>query len=298
MNLFRILTIGLLFLTIQSCNQFNKQKNSNNLSEIINSYQDHDGYDFQKYPLGLVTREYYKNQSDFANKLLLNLASIDTSFLNENDKISFKLLSFELNDIIHYYEYERFLNPLLSDAGFHSSLGYMVKPLYNYKQVKEYIQKLNAIPDYVDQNFVNLREGLSKGMSQPLVIFKGYESTYNDHITKDFKDNYFYSPFMSLPNDLTNSQIDSILYEGQKAIEESVIPEFKRIKEFFEKEYFPNTRTKIGISETPNGLEYYQNRINYYTTSTSYNADIIHEIGLEEVSRIRKEMEKIISDLS
>tara|TARA_B100000427_G_scaffold224995_1_gene188642 strand:+ start:718 stop:2451 length:1734 start_codon:yes stop_codon:yes gene_type:complete len=297
MNLFRILTIGLLFLTIQSCNQFNKQKNSNNLSEIINSYQDHDGYDFQKYPLGLVTREYYKNQSDFANKLLLNLASIDTSFLNENDKISFKLLSFELNDIIHYYEYERFLNPLLSDAGFHSSLGYMVKPLYNYKQVKEYIQKLNAIPDYVDQNFVNLREGLSKGMSQPLVIFKGYESTYNDHITKDFKDNYFYSPFMSLPNDLTNSQIDSILYEGQKAIEESVIPEFKRIKEFFEKEYFPNTRTKIGISETPNGLEYYQNRINYYTTSTSYNADIIHEIGLEEVSRIRKEMEKIISDL-
>ena len=43
MNLFRILTIGLLFLTIQSCNQFNKQKNSNNLSEIINSYQDHDG---------------------------------------------------------------------------------------------------------------------------------------------------------------------------------------------------------------------------------------------------------------
>tara|TARA_B100001996_G_scaffold159195_1_gene121291 strand:+ start:455 stop:2188 length:1734 start_codon:yes stop_codon:yes gene_type:complete len=297
MNLFRILTIGLLFLTIQSCNQFNKQKNSNNLSEIINSYQDHDGYDFQKYPLGLVTREYYKNQSDFANKLLLNLASIDTSFLNENDKISFKLLSFELNDIIHYYEYERFLNPLLSDAGFHSSLGYMVKPLYNYKQVKEYIQKLNAIPDYVDQNFVNLREGISKGMSQPLVIFKGYESTYNDHITKDFKDNYFYSPFMSLPNDLTNSQIDSILYEGQKAIEESVIPEFKRIKEFFEKEYFPNTRTKIGISETPNGLEYYQNRINYYTTSTSYNADIIHEIGLEEVSRIRKEMEKIISDL-
>jgi len=297
MNLFRILTIGLLFLTIQSCNQFNKQKNSNNLGEIINSYQDHDGYDFQKYPLGLVTREYYKNQSDFANKLLLNLASIDTSFLNENDKISFKLLSFELNDIIHYYEYERFLNPLLSDAGFHSSLGYMVKPLYNYKQVKEYIQKLNAIPDYVDQNFVNLREGISKGMSQPLVIFKGYESTYNDHITKDFKDNYFYSPFMSLPNDLTNSQIDSILYEGQKAIEESVIPEFKRIKEFFEKEYFPNTRTKIGISETPNGLEYYQNRINYYTTSTSYNADIIHEIGLEEVSRIRKEMEKIISDL-
>ncbi len=298
MNLLRIFTIALFLITIQSCDQYNRNKNSNKLTEIINSYQDHDGYDYKKYPLGLVTKEHYKNESDFANELLLNLASIDTSFLNENDKISYKLLSFKLQDIIDYYEFERYLNPLLSDSGFHSSLGYMVKPLYNYKQVKEYINKLNALPDYVDQHFINLREGLSKGVSQPLVIFKGYESTYNDHITKDFKANYFYSPFLNMPDDLSESQIDSVLYEGQKAIEQSVIPEFKRIKEFFEKEYFPNTRTKIGVSEIQDGLDYYQNRINYYTTSKSYTADIIHEIGIKEVSRIKKEMVKIISDLN
>ena len=298
MNLFRIFTIALFLITIQSCDEYNRNKNSNKLTEIINSYQDHDGYDYKKYPLGLVTKEHYKNESDFANELLLNLASIDTSFLNENDKISYKLLSFKLQDIIDYYEFERYLNPLLSDSGFHSSLGYMVKPLYNYKQVKEYISKLNALPDYVDQHFINLREGLSKGVSQPLVIFKGYESTYDDHITKDFKANYFYSPFLNMPDDLSESQIDSVLYEGQKAIEQSVIPEFKRIKEFFEKEYFPNTRTKIGVSEIQDGLDYYQNRINYYTTSKSYTADIIHEIGIKEVSRIKKEMVKIISDLN
>ena len=298
MNLFRIFTIALFLITIQSCDEYNRNKNSNKLTEIINSYQDHDGYDYKKYPLGLVTKEHYKNESDFANELLLNLASIDTSFLNENDKISYKLLSFKLQDIIDYYEFERYLNPLLSDSGFHSSLGYMVKPLYNYKQVKEYINKLNALPDYVDQHFINLREGLSKGVSQPLVIFKGYESTYNDHITKDFKANYFYSPFLNMPDDLSESQIDSVLYEGQKAIEQSVIPEFKRIKEFFEKEYFPNTRTKIGVSEIQDGLDYYQNRINYYTTSKSYTADIIHKIGIKEVSRIKKEMVKIISDLN
>ena len=297
MNLYRIITIVLLIITIQSCNQFKSNKNSDRLNEVINTYQDHEGYDSKKYPLGLVTKEHYKNEADFANELLLGLSLIDTTYLDDNDKISFKLLGFKLQDIIDYYEFERHLNPLLSDAGFHSSLGYMVRPLYNYDQVKNYLNKLNAIPDYVDQYFVNLREGLSKGVSQPLVIFKGYESTYNDHITRDHKDNYFYSPFKNLPDDLNQSQIDSILYEGQKAIEESVIPEFKRIKEFFENEYFPNTRTKIGISEIENGLDYYQNRINFYTTSKSYNADKIHKIGLDEVSRIRQGMIKIISDL-
>ena len=297
MNLYRIITIVLLIITIQSCNQFKSNKNSDRLNEVINTYQDHKGYDSKKYPLGLVTKEHYKNEADFANELLLGLSLIDTTYLDDNDKISFKLLGFKLQDIIDYYEFERHLNPLLSDAGFHSSLGYMVRPLYNYDQAKNYLNKLNAIPDYVDQYFVNLREGLSKGVSQPLVIFKGYESTYNDHITRDHKDNYFYSPFKNLPVDLNQSQIDSILYEGQKAIEESVIPEFKRIKEFFENEYFPNTRTKIGISEIENGLDYYQNRINFYTTSKSYNADKIHKIGLDEVSRIRQGMIKIISDL-
>ena len=297
MNLYRIITIVLLIITIQSCNQFKSNKNSDRLNEVINTYQDHEGYDSKKYPLGLVTKEHYKNEADFANELLLGLSLIDTTYLDDNDKISFKLLGFKLQDVIDYYEFERHLNPLLSDAGFHSSLGYMVRPLYNYNQVKNYLNKLNAIPDYVDQYFVNLREGLSKGVSQPLVIFKGYESTYNDHITRDHKDNYFYSPFKNLPDDLNQNQIDSILYEGQKAIEESVIPEFKRIKEFFENEYFPNTRTKIGISEIENGLDYYQNRINFYTTSKSYNADKIHKIGLDEVSRIRQGMIKIISDL-
>ena len=297
MNLYRLFIIVILLITIQSCNQFKSNKNSDRLNEVINTYQDHEGYDSRKYPLGLVTKEHYKNEADFANGLLLGLSLIDTTYLDDNDKISFKLLGFKLQDIIDYYEFERHLNPLLSDTGFHSSLGYMVRPLYNYNQVKNYLNKLNAIPDYVDQYFVNLREGLSKGVSQPLVIFKGYESTYNDHITRDHKDNYFYSPFKNLPDDLNQSQIDSILYEGQKAIEESVIPEFKRIKEFFENEYFPNTRTKIGISEIENGLDYYQNRINFYTTSKSYNADKIHKIGLDEVSRIRKGMIKIISDL-
>ena len=31
------------------------------------------------------------------------------------------------------------------------------------------------------------------------------------------------------------------------------MPQFKRIKEFFENEYYPKTRTSIGISSTPNG---------------------------------------------
>ena len=278
---------------IFSCDRENEK-----LEIIIQEYQNHEAYDYKDYPLGNFSEEHFRSEKEFAENLLVKLSYIDVKKLDENDNISFELLSFVLEDIVAYYDFERFLNPLLSDSGFHSSLVYNVRPMYNYNQIKNYLNKLNSIPQYVDQYLPLLRKGLKKGVSQPLIIFDGYESTYNDHITKDFELNYFYSPFKTLPNALSQTQKDSVLIEAKKAIEKSVVPQFIRIKDFFEKEYYPNTRTTIGVSETPNGAEFYQNRINYYTTSTLYSADEIHQIGLKEVARIKEEMIKIIEDLN
>ena len=283
----------ILIFIIYSCNS-----NHEKLGVVIKEYQNHNGYDYDEYPLGNFSEDYFKNEKEFAENLLLKLSKIDASKLNENDNISYELLSFELHDIIAYYDFERFLNPLLSDSGFHSSLVYHVRPVNNYKQIKNYLNKLNSIPQYVDQYLPLLRKGIEKGVSQPLIIFKGYESTYNDHITENYKSNYFYSPFNNLPKDLSQIQKDSILIEAQKSIEKNVVPQFIKIKDFFENEYYPNTRNSIGVSETPNGLEFYQNRIDYYTTSKTYTADKIHEIGLTEVARIKKEMIKIIEELN
>ena len=275
-----------------SCNSDKK-----NLENIIQEYQNHESYDYKEYPLGNFSENHFKQEKEFAFNILSKLSKIDVNKLDENDNISYELLSFILNDIIAYYDFERFLNPLLSDSGFHSSLVYNVRPLYDYEQVKNYLNKLNSIPQYVDQYLPLLRRGIEKGVSQPLIIFNGYESTYDDHITDNYESNYFYSPFKNLPKDLSQAHKDSILIEAKKAIEKNVVPQFVRIKEFFEKEYYPNTRKTIGVSETPNGSEFYQNRINYYTTSKNYTADEIHQIGLNEVSRIKKEMIKIIEEL-
>jgi len=297
MNYFKAI-ITLLLLVILGCKKSDTNNSSTELSTIINAYQDHEGYDEKEYPLGLFTKEYFQAEAEFATSILNELSKVNSDDLNETNRISLALLKFKLQDEVDYFEFERYLNPLLSDAGFHSSLNYMVGPLANYDKIKEYLNKLNALPDFVDQNFENLRTGLEKGVSQPRVIFNGYESTYNDHIVDNYQDHYFYSPFNNLPETLTLGQKDSVLSAAKTAIENSVVPQFKRIKKFFETEYYPKTRTTLGVSETPDGQEYYQNRINFYTTSDQYTADDIHQIGINEVARIKAEMEKIIKSLN
>ncbi|MCK0123850.1 DUF885 domain-containing protein [Gelidibacter sp. F2691] len=267
------------------------------LDSLILVYEQHRGYNQNDYPLGLYTKGYFKAEAEFSEDLRDKLLKIDTSGLTETEQISAELLKFALQDNIDYYKFEQFLNPLLSDTGFHTNLTYQVRPLTSYAQVKNYLTRLNAIPEFVSQNLENLKEGLRKGVSQPLVIFKGYESTYNDHIVPNFEDSYYYAPFKNLPADVSPAQKDSILTAAKITIETKVTPEFKRIKTFFETEYFPKTRTTLGVSETPNGKEFYQNRINYYTTSTQYTAEDIHQIGIKEVARIKAEMQKIITSL-
>lgn len=291
----RIIQLVVLFMFVGCANESDKTAES--LNKIIENYQDHEGYDEKEYPLGLFTKEHYESEANFAKEKLEELSKIDVDDLKETDRISAELLKFVLQDQIAYFDFERYLNPLLSDAGFHSNLNYSVRPINNYKQAINYLNKLNAIPDFVDQHFVNLREGLEKGVSQPRVIFNGYESTYNDHIVDVVEESYFYSPFKNLPDILTETQRDSVITAAKQAVEENVIPQFKRIKTFFETEYLPKTRTSLGVSETPGGKEYYQNRINFYTTSDQYTAEDIHQIGLKEVARIKAQMETIISDL-
>jgi uncharacterized protein (DUF885 family) len=299
MRVFKVL-LFLVVVLFYSCNGSDKVCNSSvkELEIMIESYEGRESYDKDEYPLGLFTREYYKAEAKYAEDQMQYFGCIKINELSETDQISAKLLKFVLQDKIDYYKFERFLNPLLSDSGFHSSLNYQIRPLNNYWEVKEYLRKLNSLTEFVEQHFVNLREGLERGVSQPKVIFEGYESTYNDHIVYDFKESPFYKPFQNLPAILNQSQRDSVLTVAKNTIEQIVVPEFKRIKTFFETEYLPKTRTTLGVSETLNGKAYYKNRIDFYTTSSQYSADDIHQIGIREVARIKAEMQKIIKELN
>ncbi len=221
---------------------------------------------------------------------------IDSKKLNEDDLISYTLLEFVLNETVIKYKYKTHWNPILSDAGFHSSLTYRVRPITNKKTALSYLKLLKSVPNYISQQSTLIKKGLDARISQPLVIFKGYESTYEKHITLTAEENYYYSPFKKLPKQLSIYEKDSLRKAAKEVVLNDVIPAFKNVKSFFENIYYPNTRKSIGISETPNGAEYYQSRIDYYTTLNE-TPKSIHEKGLKEVARIREKMESIVDEV-
>lgn len=283
-----------LFLTIfmTACSVEKLQLETFN--RLVDSYQDFESYDAKQYPLGDFSEERFEKENQFWKDLSFQLNQLDTLGFSRTDRISYELLQFELKNHQADFTFKTHWNPILSDAGFHNSLVYRVRSLASAEEAENYLLLLNALPTYVEQNIILLRKGLDAGIAQPLIIFKGYENTYNRHIDVALENHFYYQPFLSLPPSISKEKQAALKEEGKRLIQEKVIPSFKEIKRFFEEEYYLKARPEIGVNTTPNGLKYYQNRIDYYTT-LNLTAEEIHATGLEEVAKIRKDMEDIIS---
>ena len=281
-------------MVIVACNNSTPEQE---LNSLIQSYQDYKKDPNTNYPLGDYSEYRFEKQAAFCDSLLTQLKKINTKNFIEDDRISFKLLEFVLNEAITKYKFKMHWNPILSDAGFHTSLTYHVRPITSKKNALNYLKLLKAIPLFIKQQTELIKKGLDAGMGQPLVIFKGYESTYEQHITATAEENFYYSPFLNLPNPLSQREKDSLKTAAKNIILEDVIPSFRYVKTFFEDKYYPKTRKSIGISEIPNGRAYYQSRVDYYST-LKLSPEEIHQKGLDEVARIKAKMEEIIQEVN
>ncbi|MCA9165665.1 MAG: DUF885 domain-containing protein, partial [Planctomycetales bacterium] len=80
-----------------------------------------------------------------------------------------------------------------------------------------------------------------------------------------------------------------------EAIRESVVPGYRDFLQYMRDDYVPAARGSIGASALPNGRDFYRHRVRQFTT-LDITPEQVHEIGLNEVQRIRKEMETIAAN--
>lgn len=284
-----------LLLSFTACKN---TSSSDRLYSLIATYEKPRTYDFEKNESVENTIKYYQAEATFATKLKQELEVVSIEGLSETDQISRELLLFVLQDKIDQHTFKMYLNPITNESAFHLSLSRMGNRTFkNKKQVHEYLKQLDALPKKVTYNLNLLRAGVKEGISQPKAVFTNYEFTYDKHIVAEVTKSEFYTPFHQLPESFSKVLKDSIINVAKKSVQKNAVDQYKKIKTFFETEYFPTTRKGLGVSTVPNGKEFYQNRINFYTTSTKYTAEDIHQIGLKEVARIKSEMNTIISDL-
>ncbi|HMA18469.1 MAG TPA: DUF885 domain-containing protein [Thermoanaerobaculia bacterium] len=228
-------------------------------------------------------------------KFLERLKTIDPSAFDETDRESWTLQRVTLEDSIREFELHHYRFPINADSGFHMGFAQLVNqiPLDTTHDYENYVARLRAFPEYVRGNVELLREGLEKGWTLSKAALAGYEKTIEAHIVADPSRSRFFVPFGSFPVGVPEGDRARLRTAGESAIRNDVVPAYRAFLEFMTRDYMPRARATVGAGDLPGGKDYYAYLVRHFTTLDK-TPDEIHALGLEQVRRIRGEMEEVI----
>jgi len=222
------------------------------------------------------------------------LHTIDESMLSKQDHISYRLFNRMLHDRIEAFELGDHYVPLDGWWDFHASFAEtpVRSQFRNTQDYERYIQQLNGYGDHTDQYITRLRSAIQAGWVRPKVVLEKYIPTIEALVT-DTESSLFYRPLAAFPSSIPDSTQARLRNAGHQTISAIVIPAYERFAHFMRNEYAPAAPTDIAISNVVGGKAYYEHLVKHYTT-LDITPDEVHQIGLEEVSRIRREMDEVI----
>ncbi len=226
------------------------------------------------------------------------LQQVDVDSLSEQNRINHAILAYRLADDIDQYRFGAHLMPLTAESGFHTNLGFLPQrtAFRSISDYQNYLRQLSAIPRYMSQQTDWMRQGIAQGMTQPKAVLAGFENSIISYVVAEPGDSVFFQPFAKQPAFVSDADWQQLVDEAKQQIRLSVNPAYQAFYQFMLDEYLPAARDSIAASALPNGAAYYQNRLEHYTTLQLTPAQV-HQIGLDEVKRIRGEMQHVIEGL-
>jgi uncharacterized protein (DUF885 family) len=230
---------------------------------------------------------------------LEKLTRIDKTELNRAEQISFLIQQRQLQNYIDLYSFNDHYMPLTSESSFHSRLAFLPRAS-RFKGVvdyQNYLARLKQFPNYFDQQINWMRKGIQTGFVQPQIVMQGFENSIKAFIHNSAEDSIFYVPFNNIESiSVDPNQQQELRSEAKSVINNQVFPAYQKFYEFLTSEYIPKSKVDIAAKSLPNGSAYYQNRSDFYTT-TKMSVDEIHSLGMDEVKRIRNEMQIVVNKL-
>lgn len=261
--------------------------------------------------LGLPVRYFNRRFSDVSirsedarlrkyENMLLMLNRYNYDRLNEQEKLSYDIMTFSLTDQINRKPWMFHNYPVNQLFGIQSELPSFMDSYHrvnNERDARDYIIRLSKFPVKFSQVLEGLEKREELGVIPPKFVIEKVLSQMTNFISADIENNILWFSFR---DKLKKSNIDSVKHERfltdvKEEIEHSVYPAYQSLIDYFELLHYKAT-SDDGVWKFPDGDAYYQYVLRS-NTHTNLSASEIHQIGLNEVVRIQDEMTEILTNL-
>jgi uncharacterized protein (DUF885 family) len=221
---------------------------------------------------------------------LERLEKISTEGMGDQDLLSHELMERQLKQADVSYELKNYEMAINQQNGIHTSLADLPLsvPLDSVQHYEDYIARLQLIPQALDQTTEVLRQGEKDGLMPPKLITSLLPGQCDGIVAAD----PFLLPLKKFPASFSDADKQRLTAEMTKAVNEDVLPAYKKFAVFLRDEYAPKGREQLSIESLPDGKRRYAEAVKMMTTVNITPAEV-HQLGLDEVKRITDEMTEL-----
>lgn len=243
-------------------------------------------------------------ETAFYHQMIKRLEGINYNQLTDAQKVVYNVLDYQLKDQIESYSYHPEYFPFTQFSGLPLEFpllgsGQGSQPFETKEDYENWLKRMEAFPNWMDMAITNFRLGIKDHMALPKsLVLKMIPQMNAEELTstKESK-NIFFNPIHHFPKALSSVERQDFTKRYRAVILDQIIPAYQKMAKFLEEEYLPNARDTDGYNALPKGKEIYQYQVKHWTT-TNETPEEIHQKGLEEVARLRAEMEKVKNKLN
>jgi uncharacterized protein (DUF885 family) len=222
--------------------------------------------------------------------LKARLERVPTRGLSSEDALNRAYLMRVLDQSIEGIDLDFGRAPISNGDGFFTFGDYLAytTPIQSADDAEAWIARLEALPTYYQQSIANARRGIQTGYTQPRIIVDRALATARAQVGA--METTLLTPLASTPNNIPAAQQEEYRSRARAIIRDRIVPVQRETVTFIETEYLPAARAGLGLRSMPGGENLYRYLVRSYTT-TDMTPEQIHELGNQEVARIRALME-------
>lgn len=207
--------------------------------------------------------------------------------LSAANKLNRDILLHILDDEIFNREFGAWQFPLDAEGGFLAGIVYRVigQRISDAKSLDRYTEMIEQISPWFDRQISAMQAGKAAGKTDPRLVINNCIAQIDRQLETPIAESIFLQP---VKDNVASAQVLS------KLVEQSTYPAYRRLRKFLAEDYLTELRPGIGIADITDGKAFYRQRVRYYTTD-NVTPEEVFATGQAEVSRIRAEMEAIIT---
>jgi len=254
--------------------------------------------------LGITISEgYIKKAKALNQKYLDTLGFISRVGLTASELLSIDVLTYKLkseneslnNSLGFYRPVDQFVFSFPTKfATLGSGAGFV--PFNTEKDFRNFISRMKGFQIWVDQAITNMQKGVELHNTNPKAAMEKVPPQLKPLFEGTTQENVFYKPLLKLPADLDSASAVQLKKDYVDAIENIIKPAYKKLYDYIVTDYIPKARKTSGLLDNNTGKKEYELWLKYFTT-TNITAEEIYNLGLSEVSRIRKAMDSVKSQV-